>query len=165
MPSAAASRPATCRSSRHRARREAEQQPVLDDRPGDRQEHAFPDEHEGRARRGHDHGPRNSRQQGSELTMSFISKKHIPRRTFLQASGVTLALPMLESMLPAGTAFAQTPAAQVKPRFVGVFFPHGMAPGYWVPEAEGPLPEKLPHIAESLAKLRNETTILRDRKS
>jgi hypothetical protein len=92
--------------------------------------------------------------------MSFISKKHIPRRTFLQASGVTLALPMLESMLPAGTAFAQTPAAQVKPRFVGVFFPHGMAPGYWVPEAEGALPEKLPHIAESLAKLRDETTIL-----
>ena len=73
--------------------------------------------------------------------MSFISKKHIPRRTFLQASGVTLALPMLEAMLPAGTALAQTAAGQVKPRFVGVFFPHGMAPGYWAPEAEGALPE------------------------
>jgi hypothetical protein len=74
--------------------------------------------------------------------MSFITKKHIPRRRFLQASGVTLALPMLEAMLPASTALAQTPAGQVKPRFVGVFFPHGMAPGYWSPEAEGPLPEK-----------------------
>lgn len=62
--------------------------------------------------------------------MSFITKKHIARRTFLRASGVTLALPMLEAMLPAGTAFAQTAAGQVKPRFVGVFFPHGMAPGY-----------------------------------
>ena len=92
--------------------------------------------------------------------MSFITKKHIKRRTFLQASGVTLALPMLESMLPAGTALAQTPAGQVKPRFVGVFFPHGMAPGYWAPEAEGPLPEKLPHIAEALAKVKDETTIL-----
>jgi hypothetical protein len=92
--------------------------------------------------------------------MSFITKKHIPRRTFLQASGVTLALPMLESMLPASTVLAQTPAGQVKPRFVGVFFPHGMAPGYWEPQAEGPLPEKLPHIAEALQKVRDESTIL-----
>ena len=92
--------------------------------------------------------------------MSFITKKHIARRTFLQASGVTLALPMLEAMLPAGTAFAQTAAAQAKPRFVGVFFPHGMAPGHWAPETEGALPDKLPHIAEALAKVKDETTIL-----
>src|SRR5688572_10527008 len=92
--------------------------------------------------------------------MPFNTKKHIARRTFLQASGVTLALPMLEAMLPASTVFAQTAAGQVKPRFVGVFFPHGMAPGYWSPEAEGPLPEKLPHIAEALAKVKDETTIL-----
>jgi hypothetical protein len=92
--------------------------------------------------------------------MSFITKKHIPRRTFLQASGVTLALPMLEAMLPASTALAQTPAGQVKPRFVGVFFPHGMAPGYWEPQAEGPLPEKLPYIAEAIGKVREDSTIL-----
>ena len=41
----------------------------------------------------------------------FITKKHIPRRTFLQGAGVTLALPLLESMVPAGTALAQTAAA------------------------------------------------------
>jgi|SoiMethySBSTD1v2_1073268.scaffolds.fasta_scaffold00210_2 uncharacterized protein DUF1552 len=92
--------------------------------------------------------------------MSFITKKHIARRTFLQASGVTLALPMLEAMLPAGTALAQTAAARAKPRFVGVFFPHGMAPGYWAPETEGALPDKLPHIAEAVAKVKDETTIL-----
>src|SRR5688500_19642204 len=92
--------------------------------------------------------------------MSFITKKHIPRRTFLQASGVTLALPMLEAMLPAPTVLAQTAAGQVKPRFVGVFFPHGMAPGYWAPETEGALPDKLPHIAEALAKVKDDTTIL-----
>jgi hypothetical protein len=92
--------------------------------------------------------------------MSFITKKHIPRRTILKGAGAALALPMLESMLPAGTALAQTAAGQVKPRFVGVFYPHGMAPGYWVPEAEGPLPEKLPHIAEALAKVKNDTTIM-----
>ena len=67
---------------------------------------------------------------------------------------------MLEAMLPARTALAQTAVGQVKPSSVGVFFPHGMAPGYWSPEAEGPLPEKLPHIAEALAKVKDETTIL-----
>ena len=79
----------------------------------------------------------------------FITKKHIPRRTFLQGAGVTLALPLLESMVPAGTALAQTVAAPT-PRFVGIFYPHGMAPGYWEPKAEGALPEKLPYILESL---------------
>jgi hypothetical protein len=92
--------------------------------------------------------------------MSFITKKHIPRRTFLQGAGVTLALPMIEAMIPASTALAQTAAAQAKPRFVGVFYPHGMAPGYWEPQAEGALPDKLPHITEALSKVKDETTIV-----
>ena len=91
--------------------------------------------------------------------MSFITKKHVERRTFLRGAGVTLALPVLEAMLPAATALAQTPAAQVKPRFVGVFFPHGMAPGFWEPKSEGPLTE-LPRIAEALAKVKDDSTIL-----
>ena len=92
--------------------------------------------------------------------MSFITKKHIKRRTFLQGAGVTLALPVLEAMVPATTALAQTAVGQAKPRFVGVFYPHGMAPGLWEPQAEGALPEKLPHITEALAKVKNETTIM-----
>src|SRR6187431_3173367 len=92
--------------------------------------------------------------------MSFITKKHIPRRTFLQGAGVTLALPVIEAMIPASTALAQTAAAQAKPRFVGVFYPHGMAPGYWEPQGDSALPDKLPHIAEALGKVKNETTIL-----
>ena len=36
----------------------------------------------------------------------FITKKHIPRRTFLRGAGVTLALPLLESMVPALTPLA-----------------------------------------------------------
>jgi hypothetical protein len=66
----------------------------------------------------------------------FITKKHISRRTVLKGAGATLALPFLEAMVPAATAMAQT-AASPKPRFVGLFVPHGMAPGYWVPEKEG----------------------------
>src|SRR5215216_6078615 len=92
--------------------------------------------------------------------MSFITKKHIKRRTFLQGAGVTLALPVLEAMLPATTALAQTAVGQAKPRFVGVFYPHGMAPGFWEPPADGALPDKLPHIAEALSKVKNETTIM-----
>src|SRR2546428_2826136 len=66
----------------------------------------------------------------------FITKKHIPRRTVLKGAGVALALPFLEAMVPAATALAQT-AANPQPRFVGCFVPHGMAPGYWIPEKEG----------------------------
>src|ERR671930_878150 len=90
----------------------------------------------------------------------FITKKAIPRRTFLRGAGVTLALPLLEAMIPAATALAQTPAGLSKPRFVGIFYPHGMAPGYWEPEKEGPLPEKLPYIMESLEKVKDQTVIL-----
>ena len=53
--------------------------------------------------------------------MSFITKKHIKRRTFIQGAGATLALPVLEAMIPASTAIAQTAVGQAKPRFVGVF--------------------------------------------
>src|SRR5881394_2455856 len=66
----------------------------------------------------------------------FITKKHISRRTVLRGAGAALALPFLESMVPAATALAQT-AANPKPRFFGGFVCHGMAPGYWVPAKEG----------------------------
>ena len=89
----------------------------------------------------------------------YISKKHIPRRMFLRGAGVTLALPLLDAMVPASTLLAQTAAAP-KSRFVGMFYPHGMAPGYWVPEKEGALPDKLPYILESLAKVKDQTTVL-----
>jgi Protein of unknown function (DUF1552) len=89
----------------------------------------------------------------------YISKRHIARRTFLRGAGITLALPLLDSMIPAATALAQTAAAP-KSRFMGVFYPHGMAPGYWVPEKEGALPEQLPFILESLKKVKDQTVVL-----
>ena len=86
----------------------------------------------------------------------FITKRHIPRRTFLKGAGAALALPLLEAMVPAGTLLAQTAAAPAKSRFVGIFFPHGMGPGYWVPEAEGALTE-MPYILESLKNVKDQT--------
>src|SRR5216117_1236721 len=89
----------------------------------------------------------------------FITKRHVPRRTFLKSAGCTLALPLLDAMIPARTLLAQT-AAAAKPRFVGIFFPHGMAPGYWEPTGDGVLAAKLPYILESLGKVREHTTVL-----
>jgi len=68
----------------------------------------------------------------------FITKKHIPRRTFLRGVGVSMALPLLEGMLPAQTPLRQTAASpDTKRRFVGIWHPHGAAPGYWSPLQDG----------------------------
>ncbi|HYS56636.1 MAG TPA: DUF1552 domain-containing protein, partial [Burkholderiales bacterium] len=88
----------------------------------------------------------------------FITKKHIPRRTVLRGAGAALALPFLEAMVPAATALAQT-AANPKPRFVGCFVPHGMAPGYWVPDKEGTGFE-FPFNFKPLEPYRDQVTIL-----
>jgi hypothetical protein len=66
----------------------------------------------------------------------FITKKHVARRTFLRGAGVTLALPLLDSMVPAQTPLRRTAASPVR-RFVGIWHPHGAAPGYWSPLQEG----------------------------
>src|SRR5438105_14576809 len=89
----------------------------------------------------------------------FIAKKHIRRRTFLKSAGCTLALPLLDAMIPASSALAETAAAP-RPRFMGIFFPHGMAPGYWVPETVGALPDKLPYILEGLGKVREHSVVV-----
>ena len=89
----------------------------------------------------------------------FLTKKHISRRTILRGAGATLALPLLDAMIPAATLLAQTSAAP-KPRFVGLFVPHGAAPGYWVPEKEGPLPAELPFIWKSLEPFKDRTVIM-----
>ncbi len=55
----------------------------------------------------------------------------------MRGAGITLALPLLDSMIPAQTPLRKT-AARPKTRFTGIFVPHGAAPGWWVPEAGGP---------------------------
>src|ERR1700722_7666110 len=98
--------------------------------------------------------------------MNFITKKHIPRRAFLRGAGVTLALPFLGSMIPAQTPVARTAAGKLPTRFTGIFVPHGMAPGYWIPEGGGagePKREagdkgfKYPMIMQPLEPFRDQT--------
>ena len=66
----------------------------------------------------------------------FITKKHLSRRTFLQGAGVTIALPFLESMVPAQTPLAKT-AAVPSQRFGFIYVSHGSIMKDWTPEKEG----------------------------
>jgi Protein of unknown function (DUF1552) len=66
----------------------------------------------------------------------FVSKKHLPRRTFLRGMGVTMALPLLDAMIPARTLLAQT-AANPKSRLGFVYVPHGAIMDKWTPATEG----------------------------
>jgi hypothetical protein len=67
----------------------------------------------------------------------FISKKNISRRAALQGVGATIALPLLEAMIPASTAWAQTPAGKTPKRFAFVGFPHGAVMDSWSPKETG----------------------------
>jgi hypothetical protein len=66
----------------------------------------------------------------------FITKKSLPRRTFLRGVGATLALPLLDSMIPARTLLAQT-AAKPLPRLGFVYIPHGAIMDQWTPATVG----------------------------
>ena len=68
--------------------------------------------------------------------MSFITKTHLSRRTFLHGVGVTMALPLLESMIPAATALGQT-VARPRTRLGAIYFPHGAIMPKWTPAQEG----------------------------
>jgi hypothetical protein len=66
----------------------------------------------------------------------FITKKSLPRRTFLRGMGATLALPLLDSMIPARTLLAQT-AAKPLSRLGFVYIPHGAIMDKWTPATVG----------------------------
>ncbi|MBZ5575951.1 MAG: DUF1552 domain-containing protein [Acidobacteriia bacterium] len=66
----------------------------------------------------------------------LITKKHLPRRTFLRGVGVTLSLPLLDSMVPALTAQSKT-AANPLPRMGFIYVPHGAIMDQWTPKTEG----------------------------
>jgi len=67
--------------------------------------------------------------------MSFITKKHVSRRTLLRGVGTALALPLLDSMVPAQTPMAKT-AANPTRRLGFVYVPHGMIMDKWTPAGD-----------------------------
>src|SRR5882724_13370775 len=98
----------------------------------------------------------------------FITKKHISRRTLLRGAGISLALPLLDSMVPAQTPLART-AANPKTRLACIEMVHGAAGStgegtlkhYWAPEKTGHDFEWSQSL-EPLAKFREYITIVSD---
>ncbi|MGH8261638.1 MAG: DUF1552 domain-containing protein, partial [Steroidobacteraceae bacterium] len=87
----------------------------------------------------------------------IITNRALPRRTFLRGLGTTLALPFLECMLPVRGARAYG-AQQLPTRFVGVFIPHGVAPGWWNPKSSAPGFD-FPYVYEPLQPFRKHVVL------
>lgn len=89
--------------------------------------------------------------------MKFITKKSLPRRTFIKGVGASLALPLLDAMVPAATAANNVPALGVR-RLGYVFMPMGMDESRWTPRSENTL-EQLSPILESLEPVKQNATV------
>jgi len=88
----------------------------------------------------------------------ILTKKAIPRRTMLRGLGASLALPLLDGMIPALTAQSRTAAAAVH-RFGVMYVVNGMVMENWTPAAEGKAYELTPSLA-SLAAHRERFSVL-----
>jgi hypothetical protein len=88
----------------------------------------------------------------------FLFKKHLSRRTVLKGAGATIALPLLDAMIPAGTALAQTAAAPSS-RLGFVYFPHGALHEEWTPTKTGHNPD-FPFILQPLEPYRDYVTVV-----
>ena len=85
----------------------------------------------------------------------FITKKALARRTFLRGIGATLALPLLDSMVPALSA-----APKSTPRLGFVYVPNGIIQEQWFPKTPGPLTADLPAILKPLAAFREQINVM-----
>lgn len=88
----------------------------------------------------------------------ILTKKFLPRRTFLRGLGGTLALPLLEAMVPAATPLSKTAATPVR-RLGYVFMPMGCDQSRWTPPGRGPLGELSP-ILSPLAPVKEHVTLV-----
>ncbi len=89
----------------------------------------------------------------------IIFKKALPRRTFLRGVGATVALPLLDAMIPSMTAYAQTPAKAVK-RLGFVYIPMGSDIARWTPPGESGALTELSVTLSPLAPVMKHLTVL-----
>ncbi|MEK9648392.1 MAG: DUF1552 domain-containing protein [Gammaproteobacteria bacterium] len=87
--------------------------------------------------------------------MKFITQKKLPRRTLIKSAGVSVGLPLLDAMVPAFAQSAPTPPK----RFVGVWHPHGVAPGYWSPTTAG-RDFEFSYVTKPMENLRDYVTLI-----
>jgi hypothetical protein len=90
--------------------------------------------------------------------MALITAKSLPRRTLLRGLGASVALPFLESMVPAWSLRGRA-SGRPAHRFQTFYVPNGMAMEYWSPKGEGTAFELSP-ILEPLAAFRNQMLVL-----
>src|SRR5580658_11353516 len=90
--------------------------------------------------------------------MIFITKKHLSRRAVLRGLGAAVSLPLLDAMIPARTALAQTAAAP-KMKLACIYFPHGAIMDKWTPKGVGK-DFTLSPILEPLAPYRKELVVV-----
>jgi hypothetical protein len=88
----------------------------------------------------------------------FLTRKHLSRRTLLKGAGASIALPLLDAMIPAGTAFAQT-AAKPSTRLGFVYFAHGALQDEWQPAKTG-RDFEFPYILKPLEPMREHVTVV-----
>ena len=88
----------------------------------------------------------------------FISRMALPRRTFLRGLGVTVALPLLDAMVPALSALARTAAGPVR-RLGFVYTPNGATMAAWTPAGEGPALEEFSPTLSPLAPFRDQVVV------
>jgi hypothetical protein len=88
----------------------------------------------------------------------IVTKKALPRRTFLRGAGAALALPLLDAMVPSMTALAATPAKPVR-RLGFVYIPMGSTISQWTPPGSGALTTLSPTLS-SLAPVKDHLTVL-----
>ena len=88
----------------------------------------------------------------------IITKQSLPRRTFLRGAGATLALPLLDSMVPAFAAVRRSAAKPVPRLFTG-YVPNGVIMDRWTPAAEGALTD-LPDTLQPLAPFRDKLLVV-----
>ena len=91
----------------------------------------------------------------------FITKKHLSRRTFLHGVGVTMALPLLESMVPAATRAGADGRRRPRTRLGCIYVPHGATMDKWTPATEGAGFE-LTEILQPLKPFRERINIISD---
>ena len=89
--------------------------------------------------------------------MPFLTSKSLPRRTVLRGLGASVALPLLDAMVPVFSLRAR--AAGPAHRFLAFYVPNGMAMEYWTPKGDGAAFELSP-ILEPLAAYRNQMLVL-----
>jgi hypothetical protein len=88
----------------------------------------------------------------------MITKKALPRRTFLRGMGASVALPLLDAMVPSMTALAKTAAAPVR-RLGFVYMPMGCDIARWTPPVDGRLSDLSPTL-QSLAPVVDQLTVI-----